>query len=486
MGWPPCVQAPCSLPARGRNTRPQRRAAAVHGQAAAGARWACLRSKLNPPALLRASALAPAVAHIKMEGAPGGTAASKAADADGTAAKDGAVAGGAKKGGGRGKKAAAAAAAGDGAGAAAAAAAGGGGPAPSSWWRFDDDSVTELKGGPTSSSDHGGAGKGGAPGAAADAAGKKKGGGGKAGGGGRGRGGKRKGGSEDAEAAAAAQEDADLAAAMAASMGQAPPAAAAAAGEQPAAGAADGGGQQGGEEIVSSNAYLLVYRRRGEELPLVPLDEPQQAALAAAQAALADEQERAAATWADAKEKLVQRQAARQAEVRALVDAAGQLDAGACRCRGGINNRVASLAGGCGVGVWDGWPPAPPEQQPCSLAGRPVRGPGPDRCPPAPCPNSVPPPPRARAPGDAGRFVARDWLQAWADGGVEGEGPGPVDNSPLLCPHGKLDPAKLPGAGRGHCERAGGVRACVSTAFSAGWRLAGTHLLRAAAGPAGE
>lgn len=49
--------------------------------------------------------------------------------------------------------------------------------------------------------------------------------------------------------------------------------------------------------------------------------------------------------------------------------------------------------------------------------------------------------------GDPGRFVSREWLQAWADGGVEAGDPPPLDNAPLLCPHGKLDPAKLAGAG---------------------------------------
>lgn len=51
--------------------------------------------------------------------------------------------------------------------------------------------------------------------------------------------------------------------------------------------------------------------------------------------------------------------------------------------------------------------------------------------------------------GDPGRLVSFEWLQGWADGGVEAGEPAPIDNSPLLCPHHKLDPAKLPGKQRG-------------------------------------
>lgn len=49
----------------------------------------------------------------------------------------------------------------------------------------------------------------------------------------------------------------------------------------------------------------------------------------------------------------------------------------------------------------------------------------------------------AGASGNA-RWVHAGWLAAWADGV---EAPPPVDNAPLLCEHGKLDPFKAAGAG---------------------------------------
>lgn len=39
------------------------------------------------------------------------------------------------------------------------------------------------------------------------------------------------------------------------------------------------------------------------------------------------------------------------------------------------------------------------------------------------------------------RWVSADWLKQWADQGATE----PVKNDPLLCPHGKLDPAKVTG-----------------------------------------
>ncbi|KAI3431674.1 hypothetical protein D9Q98_004721 [Chlorella vulgaris] len=410
------------------------------------------------------------VAHIKLEGTPGcgspasnqheaagqqAPASSPAAEVEAAAApavvaggKQAAKAAGKPKAGGGQKagaaKNAAAAAAGEGGATAAAAGAAAGGSG-CSWWRFDDDAVTVLEGGPTSSSDHGALASKAAAGSAAAAAGGgkkagKRGGGGagtaakggrggrgKAGGGrgGRGQAGKRGGrgrkaarqdddddeeedfdtvsGSEDE--AGEVNGDDELAAAMAASLQDAPrggggkvvpqvqpqqPSHAAAA--APAAGQAqaqDGQVQQGGqaqapgqqqqqqlqqeEEIVSSNAYLLVYRRKGANLPMVPLDSEQEAALAAARAGFAEEQQRSAAAYADAKQQLLQRQQERQEEVRRIVETAAALEE-----------------------------------------------------------------------GDSGRFVASEWLTKWADAGVEAGTPEPIDNSPLLCPHGggKLDPNK--------------------------------------------
>jgi ubiquitin carboxyl-terminal hydrolase 48 len=127
---------------------------------------------------------------------------------------------------------------------------------------------------------------------------------------------------------------------------------------------------------VSSNAYLLVYRRRGEALPLVPLDTEQEAALAAARESLESEQQQAVTTYAEAKQRLVERQATRQTEVRTVMEAAACLEN-----------------------------------------------------------------------GDLGCFVPLAWLDGWANGGVEAA-PDPVDNSQLLCPHSKLDPAKVPTARR--------------------------------------
>lgn len=63
--------------------------------------------------------------------------------------------------------------------------------------------------------------------------------------------------------------------------------------------------------------------------------------------------------------------------------------------------------------------------------------------------------------GDPGRFVPLDWLDGWANGGVEAA-PEPVDNSQLLCAHSKLDPAKLPGESAGVCTAAAALLASTS------------------------
>ena len=78
--------------------------------------------------------------------------------------------------------------------------------------------------------------------------------------------------------------------------------------------------------------------------------------------------------------------------------------------------------------------------------------------------------------GDPGRFVAADWLAKWADSGVEAGPADPVDNAPLLCPHGKLDPAKIAGGccAGGCCAGAGGCCA------GAGW-CCWVHVWRRAA-----
>ena len=44
--------------------------------------------------------------------------------------------------------------------------------------------------------------------------------------------------------------------------------------------------------------------------------------------------------------------------------------------------------------------------------------------------------------GDPGCFIALDWLHKWADGDGTVSVP-PIDNAPLLCPHGRLDPSKI-------------------------------------------
>ena len=53
----------------------------------------------------------------------------------------------------------------------------------------------------------------------------------------------------------------------------------------------------------------------------------------------------------------------------------------------------------------------------------------------------------ARPDDDPGRFVSAEWLQAWVDGDASAPVP-PVDNAPLLCPHGRLDPSKIGAARR--------------------------------------
>ncbi len=50
----------------------------------------------------------------------------------------------------------------------------------------------------------------------------------------------------------------------------------------------------------------------------------------------------------------------------------------------------------------------------------------------------------AAAPVESGvgadRWVASGWLASWAEAA---EPPPPIDNAPLLCEHGKLDPGKV-------------------------------------------
>ena len=40
------------------------------------------------------------------------------------------------------------------------------------------------------------------------------------------------------------------------------------------------------------------------------------------------------------------------------------------------------------------------------------------------------------------RWISAPWLAAWADGEAA---PPPIDNSPLLCEHNRLDPRKVTG-----------------------------------------
>ena len=40
------------------------------------------------------------------------------------------------------------------------------------------------------------------------------------------------------------------------------------------------------------------------------------------------------------------------------------------------------------------------------------------------------------------RWISASWLSTWAD---SEEAPPPIDNAPLLCEHGELDPTKVPG-----------------------------------------
>lgn len=57
------------------------------------------------------------------------------------------------------------------------------------------------------------------------------------------------------------------------------------------------------------------------------------------------------------------------------------------------------------------------------------------------------------AAGDPGCFISAAWLTNWAD--ADGSTPvDPIDNSPLLCPHSKLDPHKAAGeAGSSGCTQ---------------------------------
>jgi hypothetical protein len=47
-----------------------------------------------------------------------------------------------------------------------------------------------------------------------------------------------------------------------------------------------------------------------------------------------------------------------------------------------------------------------------------------------------------QAPDKPGCFISAAWLESWAN---SEQGPGPVDNGPLLCSHARLSPDKAPG-----------------------------------------
>ena len=175
------------------------------------------------------------------------------------------------------------------------------------------------------------------------------------------------------------------------------------------------GGQGGQEEITSSTAYLLVYRQRGAELPGVALDPGQLSWLEEAGARLAAARQEAAAGYAAAKEELLDGRAARQEEVRGVVEAAGTLGEGDAGCfvaaewlAKWADADVVARGGSVGGGAAEGGPPAHAEGGVDGSIGR----------------------------GGGG------------GGGGSSSGVDAIDNSLLLCPHGRLDPGAAASAAR--------------------------------------
>ncbi len=253
---------------------------------------------------------------------------------------------------------------------------------------------------------------------------------------------------EEEGAAAAAVEDDELAMALKASLA-----------------AATGGGTNVGEvvdllkeeteeekkkkrtEIVSSNAYLLVYRRRHRSLDDLPsaaaagtaattigelggvLDPETAQWLEDSKARLAEEFEKQCDAYKTAKADAERQLTTRRQEVRSLLESAS-----------GYQNITSGNGGPSGGNdeVKEGGEAVKEEEEKNKKPPPPRRGAA------AATKAKTKPPPTLESifpDGDCGRFISTTWLQQWADAPASSPPP-PIDNAPLLCQHGKLDPSR--------------------------------------------
>ncbi|KAL4524346.1 hypothetical protein Ndes2437B_g05121 [Nannochloris sp. 'desiccata'] len=207
-------------------------------------------------------------------------------------------------------------------------------------------------------------------------------------------------------------------------------------------------------EIVSSNAYLLVYRRRGLNLSSLTTDVGVAAAAAAGEnentnglrlgaaldpetsqwlldskSRLAEEFDKQCEAYKTAKADAEMKQTARRLEVRNLLEsAAGYVD----------NNNNGDVDNNVDIIIEEGQDQINEEEGKKAGMTRRSRG-----CPAkgTKTPQQQPGGKSAMIDGDCGRFISATWLQEWADAPASSPLP-PIDNAPLLCPHGKLDPAR--------------------------------------------
>ena len=213
-------------------------------------------------------------------------------------------------------------------------------------------------------------------------------------------------------------------------------------------------------EIVSSNAYLLVYRRRRPSVSDQPSPAPGAASAAAgagenknglrlgtaldpettqwlldSKSRLAEEFDKQCEAYKTAKADAELQQTARRQEVRNLLESAAGF---------GSNNSNTTDNDIVEIITVEG----EEEEKKAEIATEKSQ----DR--PKKRSTIIPPPPPQQQQqqqqvsgkssifeGDCGRFISATWLQQWADAPASSPPP-PIDNAPLLCPHGKLDPSR--------------------------------------------
>jgi len=206
-------------------------------------------------------------------------------------------------------------------------------------------------------------------------------------------------------------------------------------------------------EIVSSNAYLLVYRCRlkvldqtspttntaaaagenGHGLRLgAALDPETTQWLLDSKSRLAEEFDKQCEAYKSAKTDAEMQQTARKQEVRNLIESAAGYGTNHNNNDGVNDAEVITEEKEEGTKEEEG-----------KQAGTTQRSRG------RPTHNSKTLPQQQRQidakpsirDGDCGRFISATWLQQWADAPASSPPP-PIDNAPLLCPHGKLDPSR--------------------------------------------